>query len=333
MPSSYGYGPVANTTGQSTSGLLATPAIWSNGNPTPSYAGAVQPYQYGLQNTFDLSPSYSAVNQPVGPFNGMPTANNNYQYASSTDPDVIAAQGIANEEAQARAGMNPGVDFSADNALLQMYEGRIGQKNTLGSEINANGTQRMGAIQEDQATANSALGQGINNTDSNYNSRGLLFSGAREAGEQQVRGNVASSLASSVAGTQQDYAQTLAAQQNAYANVDLAGASQAWTMAQQAASTASANNIARLQAMQQLGSGVASAAGTIAGSAATSGNPASYINPAAGWDPAGTSGINTPYNGGGQFGGYLSDPSYSAGLGDSYFGSGSNPSANPYGSQ
>lgn len=324
MAYGYGPGPVASTTGQNT-GLLGQGGnnqLWSNGAPNPNtYYGAAQPYQYGLQTSFNLAPDQATYDAG--------------DIASSTDPDVMAAQNLANEEQAGRLGTNPGIDYTANNAALAMYEGRIAEKNSLGQSIANNGTNRMGAIQSDQATANTALGQGINNTDSNYNSRGLLFSGVRQAGEQQVRGQVGSSLASSIAGTQQDYAQTLAAQQNAYANVDLAGASQALTMANNAVNTASQNNIARLQAMQQLGAGVGTAAGTVAGSAnAPSGNPASYINPAAGWDPSGSSGVNTPYSGtSGQFGGYLSDPSYSGALGDSYFGSASSPATNPYGSQ
>jgi hypothetical protein len=299
----YGYGLLNGSNGDN-------PYVNIPNNPNPQSPGA---YAYGLQDTFNVQPNTGGVG-----------INGAFYNASTSDPDVQAATNIQNEEVDARLGLNHGVNFDADDAALQMYEGRIGQKNVLGQEINANGTQRMGAIQEDQATANNALGQGINNTDSNYNSRGLLFSGARQAGEQQVRGNVASGLASSVAGTQQDYATTLAAQQNAYASVDLASAGAALTMANNAVNTASSNNIARLQAMQQLGSGVGSAAGQVAGTNAASGNPATYINPAAGWDPGGSSGINTPYNGGNQFGGYLSDPSYSNALGDYNFGSQSN---------
>lgn len=271
-------------------------------NPYPQSPGA---YAYGLQDQFNTQPTQGGV--------GL---DGHFYNASTSDPDVEAATNIQNEEVDARLGLNHGVNFGADDAALQMYEGRIGEKNSLGQAIAMNGQNRMGAIQEDQATANSALGQGINNTNSNYNSRGLLFSGAREEGDQTVRGQVGSSLANSIAGTNQDYANTLAAQENAYANVDLTGASQALTMANNAVSTASANNIARLQATQQLGTGVGSALGTIAGSSNATGNPASYINPAAGWDPSGSSGINTPYNGGNQFGGYLSDPSYSNALGD-----------------
>ena len=285
---------------------------WSNGEPTQSsYNPNPGAYGGGLQDTFNVDPSSGGNVSRVG----MWGSQYNGPSASSNDPDVQAAQNIANEEASARLGINHGVNFNADDALLQMYEGRIGAKNSIANQIANNGTLKMGAIQSDQAAANNALGQGINNTDSNYNSRGLLFSGARQAGEQQVRGQVGSALANSLAGTQQDYAQQLAASQNAYANVDLQGASQALTMAQNAAATASQNSIARLQAFQQLGGGVGSAAGTIAGSLSggsslqTSSMPTTaMINDSAGWDATGSGGINNPFNNGSsQFGGYLQD--------------------------
>lgn len=312
MPAGYGYYSNPGNSGGGNYGngfLSGNNNTWMvPNNPNPPSPG---PYAYGLQDQFNVQPNTGGVG--IG---------GHFYNQSSSDPDVMAATNIQNEEVDARLGLNHGVNFGADDAALQMYEGRIGAKNQIGGQIAQNPFLKGQAIASDQATADTALGQGINKTNANYNSRGLLFSGQREAGDQTVRGNVASSLASSLAGTQQDYGQQLAASQNAYAQVDLGGAAQALTMSQNAVTTATQNNIARTQAMQQLGAGVGAAAGQVAGSnSAPGGNPASYINPAAGWDPSGSSGINTPYNGGGQFGGYLSDPSYSSALGNYQFGS------------
>lgn len=271
-------------------------------NPNP---GAPSAYADNLQSTFNVQPNTGGVG--IG---------GHFYNASSSDPDVMAATNIQNEEVDARLGLNHGVSFNADDALLNMYEGRIGQKNALGQIIAGNGQNELNAIVNDQNQANSAVGQGVNNTRRNFASHGLLYSGMRQAGEQSVRGNVAGALGQSLAGTKQDYANTLSSAEGAYGQVDLASQTQTLGMAQNAVNSASANNIARLQAMQQLGAGVGSAAGQVAGSNSANGNPASYVNPAAGWDPSG-SGMNTPYDSGsGQFGGYLSNPSYSNALGD-----------------
>lgn len=235
-------------------------------------ANQAQPYQYGLTTNFGFSnPSGMTTNReyntPYTPFQNQNLEQGNY----SGDPDVQAAAGLSREMQNARQGQDQGVDFSADQAALNMYTARINQKNSLGQAINANPSQ-MGSAQENlRQQSNQSLGQGINSTRSNYNSRGLLYSGLREGGEAQIKNAVSGNLASAEAGTTADYQNSMAAEKTAYGSVDLASAAQNIQMATDAYNTASQNNIARLQAMQQLGTGVGKAAGTVAGG---------YANPA-----------------------------------------------------
>lgn len=203
--------------------------------------------------------------------------------ASSNDADVVALQGLTNEDNNARNGMDEGVDFSHNLALENLYKTRIGLKNTLSDEIG----RAEGLLKQQQdtnkLTAGSAVGQGLKNTRENFNSRGLLYSGAREGGEQQVKSAGASQLAGAMAGSARDSANSTNAAKAAYASVDLATQQDTLNRANQAFDTANQNNIARLQAMQQLGAGIGQAAGSIAGS---------YSSPSA---PVATDG-SVPYN-------------------------------------
>ncbi len=186
--------------------------------------------------------------------------------ATSNDSDVLAMQGLMNEDAQARAGKNDGVDFGHNAALENMYSTRIGLKNSLAEQIGAS----SGLLNQEQDTnklaAGSAIGEGLKNTRNNYNSRGLLYSGAREGGEQKVRSQGASQLAATMAATTRDSENSTNKAKAAYAAVDFANQQDTLNRANQAFDTANANNIARLQAFQQLGQGVGAAAGSIAGS-------------------------------------------------------------------
>ncbi len=186
--------------------------------------------------------------------------------ATSNDADVLALQRLTNYDAQARAGKNDGVDFAADAAQENMYRGRIGIKNSLAEQIAANPDQLAEQESNLKQSAGEALGQGLKGTRENFNRRGLLYSGAREGGETKVKGAVAGSLASGLSGARRESANSLSTAQNAYGSVDLANQQQSLELAHQAFDTANQNNIARLQAMQQLGLGLGSAVGSIAGS-------------------------------------------------------------------
>jgi len=112
--------------------------------------------------------------------------------------------------------------------------------------------------------ANTALGEGVSNTRKNYNNRGMLYSGLRESGENSVKSNVASSLAKGMAGTTRDYQQTLDKRKQALASIGLQQQQQALEQASQAFEMTTRNNVARAQAMQQLGEGVGRAYGSYA---------------------------------------------------------------------
>lgn len=162
--------------------------------------------------------------------------------------------------------MDEGVDFSHNAALENMYRTRIGLKNTLSDQIGS----AEGLLKQQQDTnklaVGEATGEGLRHTRENFNSRGLLYSGAREGGEQKVRSAGASQLAKSMAGSARDSANATNAAKAAYASVDFANQQDTLNRANQAFDTANQNNIARMQATQQLYGGLGQAAGTVAGS-------------------------------------------------------------------
>ncbi len=230
---------------------------------TPRQQGSTtNPYRGGLQTNFQDTTLHES-------FDGGDRTT--YNTSLSSDPDVRQAQSLSNQLAHPNEGMDQG----AMGAQLNMLKGRIGIKNSLGETIGANATQESNAEQNVKEQAHATLGQGLSNTRNNYNSRGLLYSGMREGGEQAVRGAVAGQMASGLAGTKQDYANSLSTAQNAYASVDLANQQDTLNRANQAFDTANQNTIARAQAMQQLGGGVGMAIGTIAGSRSSSTQPSS----------------------------------------------------------
>ncbi len=218
------------------------------------------PYQYGLGATRPNAPAYGYQESGNGIYQGI-TRNNNWINSPSNDADVQGLQGIYDLQST----RNPGTSNAEQQGLINMYQGRIGQKNALGQMIANNSGQESSAEGNLKASINSELGQGLRNTRENFNNRGLLYSGARVGGEQAVRSGAASAMASGIAGTKQDYANAKTSAQDAYAQVDLAQQQQTVQMASDAFNTANANSIARMQAAQALGSGVGSAAGTLAG--------------------------------------------------------------------
>lgn len=267
--SPYGAG------GQSQYGLIQSGDSTNySGNIQSSYAntgGTVNGAQAGgyFPNGWNQSSTFSGPN------------------AAQTDPDAEAYAEIGNEEAQARAGLNPGVSYSADDALESMYGSRIGVKNTLGQDI-ANAPGLLGSqLGQDQAVANQQIGQGVQNTRYNYNSRGLLYSGLEQGGENQVRSQGALALeaqeASDVSQAQQAQTQYRAM----YNQVDLNSQAQNLQLATQAVNIGLQNQTARSQALQQFGGGIGQGAGAIVGGL-TSNNPAptpTSTNPTAGWQP------------------------------------------------
>lgn len=212
-------------------------------------------YQGGLQTNFANNSTRSTYGMNRGQIN-------NYDTSTSSDPDVIEAQRLTNESADPN---NVGVDHRFNQALINKYKSRIGLKNSLAERI-ASSKQELGMAKDSvSGAANQALDEGTRNTRHNFNQRGLLYSGMREGGEQSVRGAVAGQYAKGMAGAERDVANSNDAAKAAYAAVDLENQQETLKMANAAFDTAHANNIARLQAMQQLGQGVGYAGGLLAG--------------------------------------------------------------------
>lgn len=262
-----------------------------NGVKTNAPGASVSPYAGGLQTTAtpnlgtegDINFVNGKIQSSSGSIGGMTKgADGSYSYNNSTssDPDVQGLQALTNEDAAARSGQNQGVDFAHNSALESVYQGRIGEKNALSEQISG----EPGLLNQEQdlnkATSGAALTSGLKNTRQNFNNRGLLYSGMRQGGEAGVQQQGAANLASAIAGTARDSANKQAAAESAYASVDLASSQDQLNRASNAFDTANANNIARLQAMQQLGSGAGAVAGTIAGGYSPSGT-----NPTTGWTP------------------------------------------------
>lgn len=164
-----------------------------------------------------------------------------------------------------RDNPNAGTSYAEQNALYNMYKGRVAKKNTLSDQIGGAGGLLQDQLGNLNAQAGADLNQGTKTARQNYNSRGLLYSGMREAGEQGVRGAVAGSLASGSANARRESENSVNAAKSAYSAVGLASEQEQIQLAQQAFDTANANSIARMQAMQQLGSSIGNVGGLAAG--------------------------------------------------------------------
>lgn len=107
---------------------------------------------------------------------------------------------------------------------------------------------------------------GIKRTRQNYNRRGLLYSGLREAGEQGVRGQVASTMAQQKAQSNKELTDMAQAKVNKAAQAGLQGYQDSVNREAEIAGINLQNQVARTQAMQALGQTVGYGAGTYLGS-------------------------------------------------------------------
>lgn len=225
-----------------------------NGVQTRTMSGnqSKDPYRSGLQTSFQ------GVYDP-GSRNSFNT------FANDTDADVRQAQELTNIKSAGVSGRNQGVDQVATQAQLDAVLARIGQKNAIGEAIASSDTQEHNAENDLRYTANEALSSGIKNTRENFNGRGLLYSGMRQGGESKVRSGVAGNLAAGLANTKRDYGNQKDANKMAYAAVGHAQEAMKLDAANQAFDTVTRNNIARMQAYQQLGEGIGGVAGAVYG--------------------------------------------------------------------
>jgi hypothetical protein len=201
-----------------------------------------------------------------------------YDYSNDSDADVRRLQQLQNTLSARRKGYEQGISTPGTLAEIDALKARIGLKNSLGSSIRSNTDQEMRAENSLRDDANSALDAGVKNTRQNYNNRGLLYSGLRQGGEQQVRGSVAAKLGGDLADTKRSYTSLADAQKAAYASIGLQQQQQKVDQANQAFDTVQKNQIAKLQAYQQLGTGVGRAAGYAVGSYYGGGNGSNPSN-------------------------------------------------------
>lgn len=176
----------------------------------------------------------------------------------SADPSVRLAQTYLNQyyyggdKVKGMPGTYKNYEDQANKVALKksLAQSITDAPKNLGEEI--------GLLRGD---AGQALDTGLKKTRQNFNSRGLLYSGLREGGEQQVRGRVASALAESEAGARRDTENLITERKKAFASIGLAEQEQRNQLAQAAFEKSYQNSIARRQALQQLGQGVGQAAG------------------------------------------------------------------------
>lgn len=95
--------------------------------------------------------------------------------------------------------------------------------------------------------------KGVRGTRQNFNRRGLLYSGLREGGEQDVRGRVASTMSSQKAQSNQELGKLAVAKYQTAAQAGLQGYQDAVNREAEIAGINLQNQVARAQVMQQLG--------------------------------------------------------------------------------
>lgn len=118
-----------------------------------------------------------------------------------------------------------------------------------------------------------ALESGVKHNNQDFNRRGLLYSGLRQAGETGVRGRVASTMASQRSQSNQDLDKLAVAKSTKAAQVGLQGYQDAVNREAEIAGVNLQNQVARAQAMQQLGNTVGYGVGAYYGSRGTPTSP------------------------------------------------------------
>lgn len=168
---------------------------------------------------------------------------------------ALAQNYIGKKPDAPNAGEDPNVTALRGRLFgeAQDYEKNLeGYKTAAGRQIEGEG--------------NLALQSGLKDTKQNFNRRGLLYSGLREAGEQDVKGRVASTMASQKAQSNKELTDLAGAKYNKAAQVGLQGYQQAVEREAQIESIKLQSSVSRAQTMQQLGQVGGYAAGAYYGS-------------------------------------------------------------------
>lgn len=121
-----------------------------------------------------------------------------------------------------------------------------------------------------------ALEKGLTGNRRNYNRRGLLFSGLREGGDQDVRGRVASTMAGQKAQSNKELSDMAKSKWNTVAQVGLQGYQDSVNREAEIAGISLQNQVARAQSMQQLGQTGGQLAGTFYNRQPQQQTPGSY---------------------------------------------------------
>lgn len=137
------------------------------------------------------------------------------------------------------------------------------------------GNAQKNASNQIEQEGSLALGQGLKDTRQNFNRRGLLYSGMREGGEQDVRGRVASTMASQKAQSNADLDKMASAKYQKAAQVGLQGYQDAVNREAEIAGVNLQNQVARAQMMQQIGQLGGQMAGSYYGNRSPSSTPTS----------------------------------------------------------
>ena len=154
---------------------------------------------------------------------------------------------------------NPGEDPTTTALRGRLFgEAEDFQKNLPGYQQDAsNQIQKEGDM---------ALESGVKGTRENFNRRGLLYSGMRQGAEQDVKGRVASTMASQKAQSNSDLTKLAAAKSEKAAQVGLQGYQQAVQREAEIEGIKLQSQVARAQVMQQLGQTGGQVAGAYYGS-------------------------------------------------------------------
>lgn len=158
-------------------------------------------------------------------------------------------------------GKNPTPPGGGEDPTVSALRGRLfGEAQDF--EKNLSGYQQQASDQIGKE-GDLALQSGLKGTRQNFNRRGLLYSGLREGGEQDVRGKVASGMAGQKAQSNQDLNKMAQAKWAKAGQVGLQGYQDAVNREAEIAGINLQNQVARAQAMQQLGQVGGYAAGSM----------------------------------------------------------------------
>lgn len=192
----------------------------------------------------------------------------------SADADTRLAQTYLN---QYYYGNDRGSNITrGDPGTYKLYEqsaNKVALKKALAEGISGAPQQLADELGLLKSDADQALTSGVKSTRKNFNDRGLLYSGMREGGEQQVKGRVASALAESDSAARRDSANLVDKKKQAFASIGLAEQEAKNQLAQQAFETSYKNSIARRQALQAAAGGVGQAVGMYLGNQKDTVNP------------------------------------------------------------